>query len=1093
MKLIKPSLISYLLILSLILTSVMPAFAQEINEENNEYNPEVYSEFPEIFDFDISDSYYETTLSLEEEEELLCTDERVAFFKNYLENSNDTEIQPEDDAVLLAGSEAPEIYRDVSHISDQEFFGEWDDVTETWKNVGRINYDYSPDLAEVEALVKTNSYAMAKDALLEYYQNRTSIPRADFDGNISWGSNILWMKDAFNYGESPLCITNITNATEEYQEYNVDLMGISKQGTFVLSSITKTQDMVEIASRESGYSPSLLVVKADGTQVTLYPNKDTYIRGYDDAEDYKNEIYGDSDKLYVKDSYYQTDDGTYKPYSSKSRRTYIGFDQSKIPSDAVNMFLTFYAKIVPEEGVEQVTEDNFEMVIFNAYNQSWEEVQSENNTFKPMTWANYRQAHYSWNGLPGGYDFKFPDNFPSEGYYNSTRFYDVVSLAKSTLITGSNPEYVKKSLEIVLDFINDTNGQIEVAGVPANRDQEQKHRITNTPSLIATYIEADILSGEALSAILKWLWEEMTYVHNGAGLLYEGATTIAQANNYAETNRGFWMCEATLTACAYLPEYADHDMWKALADERLYKVTNIIINDDGCYQEPTFAYPMSVLSDYIDLWNELERTGHETPDWYKDKVTAFSKYILNIAYPNHKPPEYGEGTPGTNTGVLTSYLDLVDDDNIRYVVTDGSEGEAPDYTTAYFEQLKLAACRTGWSADDSMLIMAAKNGGNHNHKDSLHMMFYSGNLDLLADTGMTSYDSNHPHFQWQRHTTRSHNTIEIDGIAQRGSDFLYDYSTDSNKWNGQSDLKLYTSEPVDRIVAWTDATLGFRHYRNVSYVKNHNFIIVSDMVSPSDDKEHTYTQNWHTSALYSSDPKIDNFTKTGRTNYYSRTNLIIAQANTDNVDLTLETGYSRDSGSPTKYFCYTRKEAGDIMYNTILCPVEVGNTVDISAKNIDTGVNPAVASAMDINLFKNDEDVLNVFYYNSFEETPSERSFGGYTTDSASVMIEQNVLKVPQYLSMYNGTKVQRDGEVVISSDIVLDDIEIQYDGTTAVITSKDENISAAKLIAMTPHKIDNVTVNGEKVDFVYADSKIYINSNESVDVSADGGYLFRL
>ncbi|MBQ7900878.1 MAG: heparinase II/III family protein [Clostridia bacterium] len=405
----------------------------------------------------------------------------------------------------------------------------------------------------------------------------------------------------------------------------------------------------------------------------------------------------------------------------------------------------------------------------------------------------------------------------------------------------------------------------------------------------------------------------------------------------------------------------------------------------------------------------------------------------------------------------------------------------------------MASSRTGWTTDSSMLLMSAKNGGNHNHKDSLHMMFYARDKELLADTGMTSYDGGHPHFQWQRHTTRSHNTIEIDGTAQRGSNYLYNYSTSSANWNGEASLDLYSSEPVDRIVAWTDATEGFRHYRNVSYIKNHNFLIVSDMVSPEDDEVHSYTQNWHTSAKSTQYNTIDNTTKIGRTNFSGGTNLLIAQANTDNLELTLETGYSADSSNTTKYFCYTQKAAGDIMYNTVLYPTEEGSTTNISVENIDTGVDPAVASAMDINLFKDNEDVLNVFYYNSFEETPSERTFNGYTTDSANVTIEQDVDGIPQFLSMYNGSNVSRDGKSVISSDVVLTDIEVMYDDKAAIITSKDENISSAKLALMAPHEITSVTINGEAADYICTGDTIYINNNELVDFAQDGGYFVHI
>ena len=1088
MKLFKATpLLSYIIILSLIFTSVLPAFAQETAADQS--LTDATEQLPVDSQYDTSnpdsiaydDSVYEIT-----EERPLPEIESID-----ITAEDDAADNGDDDTFELMSEEAAEevsAFTDVSHMSDEVFFGVWDQESETWTTPGKLNYDYSPDLAEVERLVKLNSYTLAKEALLEYYRSRKSIPRADFDSGIGWARNTLNSRDAYSFQETYLSYTNITSVGE-YDEYTVDL-GKTDASVFLLSSITKTQDMVAIASRETEYVPTLEILREDKSTVTLTPVRDTYIRAYDDVADYSTRIYGDAKELYVKDSWYQKEDGRYMPYSSKTRRAYIAFDPDKIPGDVENVYLKFYAKIVPEEGVEHTTETNHEILVFNAYNKSWSEVEGENGKFAPMTWADYRIAHYSWNGLPGGFDWIKPDNVPSEFFNENTRFQGAVSLAKSSLLTG-NVEHMQRSMEITLDFIQDTNGKIEVGSVPAGRDIESANRCVETPGLFAGYLDSDLFNAEAMTAILKWLWEEMTYLYNGAGILYEGATAIPTSNNYAETNRGLWHVKGTQGVCAYFPEYADRDKWKELSDERLDVVSHVLVNDDGCYQEPTFSYAASMIGYFLAIYRYLQDSGEEIPEWYIDRVGKFAKYMMYMSYPNHVTPYMGEGGAPNTTSSLNKYLALVDDEEIEYAVTDGAEGVMPEKTAAYFEALKIVGCRTGWSTKDSMLVMNAKNGGNHNHKDSLMITFYAGDKELLADTGMTSYDSQHPHYKWQRHTTRSHNTIEIDGIAQRGSNFLG--NSNPNQENGDSSLVLYHSSPVDRIVAWTDANKGFRHHRNVSYIKNHNFIIVSDMVHPEDSAEHTYTQNWHT---YASDPSyatIDNTTKIGRTNYTGGSNIIIAQANGDNLELTLEEGLSSYSPNPTDYFCYTQRAAGDIMYNTVLYPTQTGTSSDIGIKNIDTGVDPAIASAMDINLFKDNDDVLNVFYYNSFEEMPAERTFNGYTTDTSNVTIQQDVDGIPSFLSMYNGSKVIRDGEELIVSDIVLEDIEIVFDGDKAEITSKDANINSAKLIFKAPSKIRKLTINGENTEYIYSDSKVYINRNEAVDFAADNGYFVNI
>ncbi len=1040
---------------------------------------------------EVAESDMETNLEsmLGEEQERIGGDIDNAFYDNSDETEPTVTHESEPVVAALAADDGGN-FEDVSSMSDEEFFGVWDQDSGEWSTAGKLDYSYSADLAEVERLVKLNSYSLAKTALLEYYKNRNSIERADFGDGINWQQLSINMKDAYSFTENALAFTNITN-TGDYEEYTVDLLSYKSTSDFVISSLFKTDDMVQIASRESGLSPSLLIVKKDGSSVTLYPTKDTYIRAYDTEEDYSNEVYGDSEELFVKDAYHQAADGSYKPYSSKTRRTYISFDSDQFPGDRDRMYLKFYAKIVPEEGSSQTTETNHELTVFSAYNTSWDETESESNLFKPMNWANYKIAHYSWNGVPGGFDWQRPDNVPSEWMNYNTRFYNIESMAKASVMLD-NDDYMKKSMTDMLHFIEATNGRIE-AGVPTGRDIESANRVLNFPGLLAAYLDTDYLNGEALTAMLKWLWQESTYLYNGAGILYNGATDEPTANNYAETNRGLWHSRSFEGVCTYFPEFADRNDWKTVADMRLNTVSHVLLNDDGCYQEPTFGYPVNMISYYIALNKILKDSGDEIPDWYVDRVSKFARYVMYISYPNGVPPKWGEGAAGNTRNTVKQMLDLKDDEELKYYAYNGTDGTEPAVKSEFFERLRLATCRTGWDEDASMMIMSAKNGGNHNHKDSLAILYYSDGRDILADTGMTSYDSGHPHFQWQRHTTRSHNTIEIDGTAQRGSDFLYNMSDSAAKHNGESELNLYPSNVADRITAWTDATLGFRHYRNVSFVKNHDFLIVSDKVSPSDNKEHTYTQNWHTSALAQSHPSIDDSTKQGSTHYVGGTNLIISQAMTDNLTASLETGYSADSSNPTKYFCYKQTAVGDVAYNTVIFPTKEGTSTDMTVASLDTGVDPSVASAMNINIFKDDEDSLNVVYYNSFDARRTTRYFGDYSANASNVMLLQDADGLPSFIAMYGGDSFENDGDTVISSDRVLGDIEVQYDGRTAVITSKDENISAANVIMKAPYKIENATLNGERIPFAYTDGKLYIGDFSSLDMSGGKNYVISI
>lgn len=961
----------------------------------------------------------------------------------------------------------------ISHVSDRIFFGEWDAEGGRWQTEGRLNYSYSEKLSQVEECVKKQDYDGAKNALLKYYRERTEIPRASFDGGVIRECVLLNKQDVYNFQE-PYMTAFTVESTDAYAEYKIDL-GATRNCVFLLSSFDKTRDMVCIGSRESEFSPMLEVERKDGTTVTLAPIRDTYIRGFDESADYSKNNYGSAKELYVKDSWFTASDGTNKPYSSLSRRAYIAFDSTALPLDIARVYLKLYAKIVPEEGGVSVTESSHEIHIFSAYNKVWAEHEAEVSSFAPMTWAAFRIAHYSWKGIPGGFDWVRPENCPSEYITYNTRFYGINSIAMEG-VRLEDKSYIDRAIELVLDFIQDTNGRIEVENVPPRRDIESADRCCKMPGVFAAFLDYESFTAEAMTDILKWLWEEMTYLYNGAGILYNGATAEPTANNYAETNRGLWHVKGTEGICTYFPEYADRNEWKRVADERLNTVALVLVNEDGCYQEATFGYAAGMVGYFLTIYKYLQHSGDPIPEWFNKRLHNFVLYLMYNSYPNHKTADFGEGSAPMTVGALNAYLRLENDEEVRYVATDGAEGTPPSKTAVYFEQLKTAACRTGWSTKDSMLFMTAKNGGNHNHKDSLMITFFDGEKELLADTGMTSYDRLHPHFKWQRHATRSHNTVEVDGKPQRGSDFLYNYNP--NKPNGESCLELYPGKLVDRIEAWTDANEGLRHYRNVIFIKKCNVIIVSDKLSPSDSDTsvHTYTQNWHTYASLPSCPEIDNATKIGRTNYECGFNLYVVQVDPEGITLTLEEGYSSLSPEPTGYFCYAKEGIGDVIYNTLLFPFWSDSETNVSVKSIDTGVEKSVASAMELSFPAKNGEEFRVFYYNSFEDAPAGRTFDKYTVCAGSVMILENAAGVPSAISMCNVQSISVGGDAFIVSDKMLKSIELVFEGEKAIVTAKDALADSAKITFKPFGNITSVTLNGKEVSYKYSEGMVDIS-----------------
>ena len=617
--------------------------------------------------------------------------------------------------------------------------------------------------------------------------------------------------------------------------------------------------------------------------------------------------------------------------------------------------------------------------------------------------------------------------------------------------------YLYKSMDIALDFIRDAG-----AGTPTGRELEPAQRILELCPAFFYFAESSMFNGEAAVAMLKYMWEEGNF-------LYEAPVY------YNYNNRGLWHTTAFFTLASYFPEFRDVEIWQPVVDQRLDDIVHTLIGEDGCYNEATFGYPTSILAFLQKLIKACEDAGKEPPTFLREKLGLLSRYLMGCSYPSGVTAEWGEGGRAYTRTVLKQPAQLLNDKELLYWATNGEEGSVPQNTVFRFDKLKIVTSRTDWSDSGYMIFMNAKNGGYHNHKDSLSLNLYAKDREILSDTGMTTYDSKHPHFDWQRHQTKSHNTIEIDNTGQRGD-------TSTLTENGDSAIEVYSSDSSDRIMAWTDATAGFRHFRNVTFLKKLKFVIVSDMVHPQDQEQHTYTQNWHT--RLQSRVSIDD-AKVGSTNFTGGSNLQIIQSEPENLTASLETGYDSEGQSTTQYFSYKKVQTGDTAFNTVLFPIEEGETSEAVVKTLDTGVSSAVASAMEISVFKQGEDRQAVVYYNSHEydengiPVPERRSFGQYTSDGANATIILDADNEVQGMTLCFGTELAKENHVLLKSEQVLSSLSVEFEGDTAIVQSADESADAAKITFAAPDMIRRVTINGEEKPIVRQDGKIVVNGTD--------------
>ena len=965
-------------------------------------------------------------------------------------------------ARVSADNETYPRLEDTSQMSDEAFFGVWNDTHEIWTTVGKLNYAYSEELAEVERYVKLGSYDMAKEELLLYYQNRTNITTSKDYSGFPDERAIFYIRQNMLVFDEELIAPVTIFASDDYRRYEVDLENLLDgvtlqfaQGAFLLQAADKSEDIVSIVSKEGDpeRAPRMLFYLKNGRTLELPVIKDSYIRAYDPNETYRDNNYGTETELLIKDSAYLPDSGIWQPFDSKTRRAYMNFRTAGIPrkSEVLVAKLIFYAKLIPEEGSTGLTANSKDILICDSANKAWRETSAEQGSTPVLTWRGISHYSFSWNGLPGGIYWKTsPEGAASEFLNYNTRFYAVDDLMRKYMRSGDE-SYVYDAMASVNDYISDAGARI-----PAGRELEPANRAIVLPPAYLHFIQSSFINPDANIAMLKYLWEEATFLNEG--FVY-----------YFGINRALWHDTGFFSIISYFPEFADSEKWWETWDERIDLTLESLIFDDGCYSEPTYGYPNAVVDWLLDIGRCFKDAGMEPPQILYDKALLLTRYLMYSSYPNGESPYWGEGGTSPSRELSKKIGELFDDESLIYWGTDGDEGVEPQSDSMKFTSLKLVTSRTDWSSDASMIFINAANGGNHAHRDSLALGYYVKGRELLRDTGMTTYDAGHPHFDWQRHQTRSHNTVEIDGKAQRG-----DHSTLTG--NGDSDIQLYPGETIDRVFGWTEATLGFRHNRKVTFLKDLDFLIVSDMIAPMDNEEHFYRQNWHFLPTPVPSTTLDSVTKTGETHFPEGTNVKVIQARPETVDASFADGYDHLGQNDTKYLQYERKQIGNTAFDTVIFPVTEGNTTDVSVQSLSVDADPAIASAMEVKIERNTDEFRSVVYYNSNEDVPSQREFGEFETDAASIVMTRDADNAAQSIGMYGGTVLAKNGEIMVQSDALLADISVSFHGKTVNLTSSDSLANEAKLMITAPHAVNTVTLNGVSVDTIIKGNRIYVN-----------------
>ena len=797
-----------------------------------------------------------------------------------------TEISPE---ALKAQYDA-NTRRDMT---DADFFGSFEGAA--WATKPMLNYAGSPALKRVETAAKAGDYETAAVELLDYFKNKTVDPETKPRGGESLRVQ-LW-KDKFFGFDQQLKLLSVFDIKTEPENYQIELdQRLIKEGTLTLQLMGRHKNGVvsEVASRDSKHPPTLWLQFDDGSTQGFKAAADAFVR----AGSHGATNYGTAETLEVCNSGLATG----QPFDDDTRWALMSFHLSGIDGRQVKA-----AKLSLHAWSKQAEQA---LVLFLVKPTVFDEA--------TITWDNNTGYIYSWEGLPGGVNWDKPKGAHSQFHNWTQRLYWLQPMT-AWAVNSNDPEAGRITLDLIRDFVGDLPIFDNMYG--ARNELNACGRARYYTALFPHLFSLEACTPRDCVELLK------AAVRDGT-VLYINPTKF-EGGNYG--NQGMGKFSSLIRLSTAFPEFADSRLWLDAADQRLKLNMKNMVLDDGAYIEHTFGYPFGVLSQMLDVLELFRENDLEAPAVLAQKAHQLARYLMFCSLPDGTPPDWGEGHAKNSVTAppIKRAGQFFSDPELLWWVSKGKKGHAPKVTNVSYPDARIALLRESWEPDANVLFFSPRVGGGHYHMDQNSVMLYAYGKKLLNDTGMSSYDKGHPHFDWQRHQTKSHNTVEVD---ERGYPRLT--KTDAYK-EGPCESKVFISDHAGLLEGWAEGYPNVRHERRIFSLKEAGLYFVVDLLKPKDDKSHIYDQCWHIDPrnTYETDAKTCQVWTTNK----DAANLEILPLYPQKLELLLRKGFNAVPLTDTIYPSFRQQTVGPAEFLTLLNPTRPEVPVkSLEAKLLDS-------------------------------------------------------------------------------------------------------------------------------------------------------------
>ncbi|MBR2884170.1 MAG: S-layer homology domain-containing protein [Clostridia bacterium] len=994
---------------------------------------------------------------------------------------------------IVPGVDFPVVdyYTDPNVISDEDFFGVWNGTD--WQTPSMLNYEAYPDMKGVREAVYSGDYITAKEEMLEYYKNKFSeFPlestgkgtAAQYLGYIKYKNNLLTTENA------DCSAVAVMSADNDWDWIEVDITRLltaaefhdeSKTFSFFLNALNKDDSIIEIKSRECGDEYAPRIEASVNSEIVEFPAiEDAYISAGSNIYT----TFGAQDEMLLKVAESTTSIGKLDdPVDENTFRSYLKFNfDSIVRGDTVSKaVLKVYARNAGGTGKKDM-----------LLNQSGETIWKEST----ISWGCGDITHhvYSFDGEIPGWDMTKAQFANPRIVTNPIRFGGVPWAALGYYHTTKNEEVMYHIIRMMISYI-------KMKPDPTfNNNLSSGNRAYHLSRLVAYATQSDMMTPDVFTGFVKYFKVLGDYL--------ETEKAFNPNNNW-----GVYESDGLICLAWIFNELTVAEEWERIALERLDYMSGNVSFEDGSSVECAVGYAGESLLLLTDTLLEIVRfVGKDIDelgfsDGFRDRLYRQAKYIMDVAGPGFVCQQYGDSANYTVNyrSRLENANALIDADDLLWASAggpSGNKGAPPNYTSVFYPVKGEAVMRSDWSENGLYLhINNDKARRSHGHADDLSVIVFANGRYLLADPYIYVYNpEDDPIRQWL-FSTRAHNTVMINNTTQK----IAKSEADPGEISGWE-----TNDAFDYVKMMTEMTQGYKHTRDVMFIKN-KFWIINDLLEPDNKTSlNQYEQLWH--FLPEANISVDPATMETRTNFGDADMKVIPvdtmdyepvqnfyvedfqesgdleSLRQDDTSSGIKVGYfSLHNGSVTnaEYSSYRKVNvAGDTTFNTILFPVTVMNDYDVETMAIPTDLEETQAAAIEIDYTnKKSSAVTKGIYYNLLDESQiAERAVENYSTDGQTMYVEKesNVLSS---VILRGGSHVKdtaRDVELIKSSNNV-DAVSVKWQSKSIYIDSMNELNLEDITVYTNEREINNVYVNGvalEQGTFKTQGRYIYFGGN---------------